>query len=57
VEQLAAGRLEGVGSLAKVDGDSTVDGEGDHVAGLTEECRPLLQATHSLWQNTLTNMF
>jgi hypothetical protein len=34
------GRLEGVGPPAKVDGDSTAEMEGDHVAGLSEECRP-----------------
>jgi hypothetical protein len=34
------GRLEGVGSPATVDGDSPTEIEGDHVASLTEECRP-----------------
>jgi hypothetical protein len=34
------GRLEGMGSPAEVDGDSTAKMEGDHVAGLKEGCRP-----------------
>jgi hypothetical protein len=40
VEQCDAGRIEGVGSPAKVDSGSTAEIEGDHVAGLKEECRP-----------------
>jgi hypothetical protein len=40
VEQPTAGRLGGVGPLAEVDGDSTIEMEGDHVAGLKEGCRP-----------------
>jgi hypothetical protein len=40
VEQPVVGRLEGVGSPVKLDGDSTTKMEGDHVAGLKEECRP-----------------
>jgi hypothetical protein len=40
VEQPATGRLEDVGPPAKVDGGSTAETEGDHIAGLKEECRP-----------------
>jgi hypothetical protein len=40
VEQLAMGRLEGVGPPTEVDGDSIVETNGDHVAGLKEWCRP-----------------
>jgi hypothetical protein len=40
VEQLLAGRMEGVGPPAEVDSGSTAEMEGDHVAGLMEECRP-----------------
>jgi hypothetical protein len=40
VEQLAAGRLEDMGPLGKVDGGSIAEMEGDHVAGLKEKCRP-----------------
>jgi hypothetical protein len=40
VEQLSAGRLEGVGPPAEVDSGSTTKTEGDHVAGPMEECRP-----------------
>jgi hypothetical protein len=40
VEQHAAGRLEDVGPPAEVDGSSTAEMEGDHVAGLKEDCRP-----------------
>jgi hypothetical protein len=40
VEQPAAGRLEDVGPPTEVDGDSTTETEGDHVAGLKEGCRP-----------------
>jgi hypothetical protein len=36
VEQPTAGRLEGVEPPAEVDGDSTTEMEGDHVAGLKE---------------------
>jgi hypothetical protein len=40
VEQSAATRLEGTRPAAKVDGGSTTETEGDHLAGLKEECRP-----------------
>jgi hypothetical protein len=40
LEQLTVGRLEGVGPPVEVDGDSTVETKGDHVAGLMEGCRP-----------------
>jgi hypothetical protein len=40
VEQSAMGRLEDVGPPTEVDGDSTVETEGDHMAGLKEGCRP-----------------
>jgi hypothetical protein len=40
VEQPAVGRLEGVQPPAEVDGDSTTEMEGDHVASLKEGCRP-----------------
>jgi hypothetical protein len=40
VEQPVVGRLEGMGSPAEVDGDSTAKMEGDHVVGLKEGCRP-----------------
>jgi hypothetical protein len=36
VEQPTTGRLEGVEPPAEVDGDSTTEMEGDHVAGLKE---------------------
>jgi hypothetical protein len=39
VEQLAVARLEGMGPPAMVDGDSTAEMEGDHVASLKEGCR------------------
>jgi hypothetical protein len=32
--------LEDVGSPAEMDGDSTIEAEGGHMAGLKEECRP-----------------
>jgi hypothetical protein len=38
VEQPTAGRLEGVGPPAEVDGDSTTETEGDHMASLKEGC-------------------
>jgi hypothetical protein len=40
VEQPAMGRLEDVVPPAKVDGGSTTEMEGKHVAGLKEERRP-----------------
>jgi hypothetical protein len=39
VEQPTAGRLEDVGSPAQLDGDSTTETKGDHMAGL-RVCRP-----------------
>jgi hypothetical protein len=35
------GRLEGVGPRAEVDGDSTAETEGDHMASLEKGCRPI----------------
>jgi hypothetical protein len=40
VEQSTVDRLEAVGTPDEVDGGSTTEIEGDHVAGLTEESRP-----------------
>jgi hypothetical protein len=40
LEQLTVGRLEGMRPPVEVDGDSTVETKGDHVAGLMEGCRP-----------------
>jgi hypothetical protein len=40
VEQPTMGRLEGVGPPTEVDGDFPAEMEGDHMAGLREECRP-----------------
>jgi hypothetical protein len=40
VEQPAACRLEDVGPPAKVDSGSTIEMEGDHMAGPKVECRP-----------------
>jgi hypothetical protein len=40
VEHHVAGRLEDMGPPAKVDGGSTTETEGDHMAGLKKECRP-----------------
>jgi hypothetical protein len=34
------GRVEDVGPPPEVDGDSTAETEGDHVASLKEGCRP-----------------
>jgi hypothetical protein len=40
VEQPAVGRPEDMVPPAEVDGGSTAMMEGDHMAGLTEGCRP-----------------
>jgi hypothetical protein len=40
VGQPAAGRLEGMEPPAEVDGGSTIETKGDHVAGMKVECRP-----------------
>jgi hypothetical protein len=39
VEQPAKSRLEDMGPPAEVDGDSTAETEGNHVAVLKEKCR------------------
>jgi hypothetical protein len=40
VEQPIVGRPKDMRPPAEVDGGTTTEMEGDHVAGLTEECRP-----------------
>jgi hypothetical protein len=40
MEQPTMGRLEDVGPPAEVDNYSTAQTEGDHLAGLREECTP-----------------
>jgi hypothetical protein len=39
VEQTAMGRLEDMGPPAEVVSGSTTEIDGDHMVGLTEECR------------------
>jgi hypothetical protein len=39
VEQPTVGRLEDMGPPTKVDGGSSIEMEGDHVAGPKDECR------------------